>query len=285
MAEIDELFGKEKSTEFKPYDKEEWIKQKQENRSAAFELIDKAADSLTDITKLNTFLDVQSRFDRYSVSNALLVAEQKPDATRLCDSKQWQTIGAFIKKGEKGIIILEPGEEFKRDDGSTGVSFNTKKVFDISQTNAKAKSYPAKNHDFKRLVKALMKTSPVSVNISNDLQSDVKAMYSPDSKSILIRQGMDGADIFRALSYEIAMARTDNGSFDRDSAETHAYCVSYIVCKRNNVEPMKPEVNMKPFDGKDKKSIRAELSKVRDEANNIDSVIEKALEPKDKGAR
>lgn len=285
MAELDELFGEQKTTEFKPYNKEDWVKQKQENRSAAFEMIDQTAASLTDVSKLISFLDVQSRFDRYSVSNALLVANQKPDATRLCDSKQWQNVGAYINKGEKGITILEPGEEFKREDGTVGVSFNAKKVFDVTQTNAKVKSYPDKQPDFKKAVKALMKTSPVPVNISNDLSADVKAMYSPENKAILIRQGMDGDDIFRALSFEIAMARTDNGSFNRENSETHAYCVSYIVCKRNNIEPLKPEVNMKPFDGKDTKSIRAELSKVRDEANNMDSVIEKALEPKDKGAR
>lgn len=285
MAELDELFGGEKNTEYKPFDKDEWIKQKQENRSAAFEMIDNAASALTDVSKLNTFLDVQSRFDRYSVSNALLVAEQKPDATRLCDSKQWQKHGAFIKKGEKGITILEPGEEFTREDGTTGVSYNPKKVFDISQTNAKPKEYHQKPVDFKKLVKALIKNSPVPINISENVPEDMNAVYSPESKAILIRQGMDGDEIFRALSYEISMARADKGDFSREANADKAYCVSYILCKRNNIEPQTADSGFKPFDGKETKDIRSALGSVRDEANNIASVIEKALEPKDKGAR
>ena len=286
MSEIDELFGEQKNTEMKPYDKDEWIKQKQENRNAAFDMVKETAYSLKDdVSKLNTYLDVQSRFDRYSVSNALLITAQKPDATRLCDSKQWQKLGAFIKKGEKGITILEPSNEYTKKDNTVGVSFNAKKVFDVSQTTAKVKAYPERKNDFPKMVTALVKTSPVTVNINNDLPEDVKAIYSPENKSILIRQGMDGADIFRALSYEIAMARADNGNFNRDDNKTHAYCVSYIICKRNGVEPNKPDVDMKPFDEKDSKTIRAELSKIRDEANNIGTVIDKALEPKDKDAR
>lgn len=31
------------------------------------------------------YLDVQARFDRYSVSNAVLIAAQCPEATRLAD--------------------------------------------------------------------------------------------------------------------------------------------------------------------------------------------------------
>ncbi len=285
MADLDELFGEDKSTEPQSFDKEKWIKDKQESRSTAFEMIDNAASALTDVSKLNTFLDVQSKFDRYSVSNVLLVAEQKPDATRLCDSKQWRKHNAIIKKGEKGITILEPGDKFTKGDGTTGVSYNTKKVFDITQTTAKPKEYHKKPVDFKKLVKALIKTSPVPVNISENVPEGMNAFYSPESKAILIRQGMEGNDIFRALSYEISMARADNGDFSREANANKAYCVSYILCKRSGVEPQKADSGFKPFDGSDTKTIRAELGKIRDETNNISSVIEKALEPKDKGAR
>lgn len=285
MAELDELFGEEKNTEYKPFDKDEWIKQKQENRSAAFEMIDRAASELTDVSKLNVFLDVQSKFNRYSVSNALLVTEQNPNATRLRDSNQWKQHRAFIKKGEKGIIILEPGEEFTREDGTTGVSYNTKKVFDVSQTNAKPKEYHKKPIDFKKLIKALIKNSPVPVNISNDIPYGLDAFYNPERKAILVRQGMNGDDIFRALSYEISMARSDKGDYSRKANMVEAYCVSYILCKRNNIEPPPADVGLKPFSGKETKDIRSALGKVRDEANNISSVIERALEPKNRDAR
>ena len=39
------------------------------------------------------YLDVQARFDRYSVSNAILIAAQKPDATKLADFDTWKASG------------------------------------------------------------------------------------------------------------------------------------------------------------------------------------------------
>ena len=39
----------------------------------------------------------------------------------------------YVKRGQDAITILEPGKEYRKDDGSTGVSYNVKKVFDISQ--------------------------------------------------------------------------------------------------------------------------------------------------------
>ena len=41
-----------------------------------------------------------------------------------------------IQKGAKSISILEPVEYAKKD-GTTGISYNVKKVFDVSQTNGK----------------------------------------------------------------------------------------------------------------------------------------------------
>lgn len=284
MSELDVLFEENDNKEYQPFDKDEWIRQKQEDRDTAFAMIDDAAQNLTSVDKLNQYLDVQSRFDRYSVSNALLVTAQMPQATKLLDSGRWKKNGVFIKKGEKGIMILEPGESFKRSDGSTGVQYNVKKVFDISQTNAKRRETTKKEPDYKKLVKALVKTSPVPMKISEEIPEGMNASYNPENKVIFVRQGLEGADVFRALSVEIAFAKTDQGSFSRKDNAFQAYCVSYMVCRRSGIEPPagKP---MQPFNGKEAKEIRSELGKIRDEANSISSVIQKQLEPKSKDAR
>ena len=70
----------------------------------------------------------------------LLILAQKPDATQLKDFDGWKDAGASIKRQQKGISILEPGEEYEREDGSIGTSYNVKRVFDISQTTARAKA-------------------------------------------------------------------------------------------------------------------------------------------------
>ena len=38
----------------------------------------------------------------------------------------------IFKKGSKGIEILEPGNEYQRRDGSIGINYNPKTVFDVS---------------------------------------------------------------------------------------------------------------------------------------------------------
>ena len=88
-----------------------------------------------------SYLDVQARFDRYSVGNAVLITAEKADATQLSDFKGWKNNGVFIKKGESGIVLLEPGEEYTRTD-AVGVSYNSKKVFDISRRPQRPRTAP-----------------------------------------------------------------------------------------------------------------------------------------------
>lgn len=283
MTEANNNVNKEKKES--DFNKEEWIQQKKEARTEAFEMLETATEELSSPDALTKYLDVQSRFDRYSVSNALLVSHQMPEATRLGDSKFWSKLGAYINKGEKGITILEPGSEFKREDGSTGVSYNAKKVFDASQTNSKHKTQKPKNYDEKKMVKALIKASPASIVFNNDLPDKVNARYEPDSGLISIRQGMSGKDVVKCLSVEIARAIEDNGKNNKSKNPLTAACVGYIVCKRMGVETPEIKSGGKLFDGMNPKEVRAELGKIRETANSISNVVSKVLEPKDKDAR
>ncbi len=117
------------------FDKEEWASRKQQDRESAYAMVDDALKKVgTDGKAFQTYLDVQSKFERYSVSNALLVAAQKPDATDLGEANFWRGRGGYIRKGESGILLMEPGNSYTRKDGSKGVGINVKRVFDISQT-------------------------------------------------------------------------------------------------------------------------------------------------------
>ena len=282
MAELDELFGNEKQTTLEPYSKDDWIKQRNENRALAYEMLESATEELNNPDTVMAYLDIQSKFDRYSVSNALLVAYQNPEATRLCDSKTWQKNHVFINKGETGIIILEPGKEYTRDDGKTVTPYNAKKVFDILQTNAKPRQMRTKTPDARVIVKAMIKTSPVPVKISNELPEGTNAHYQSETKMIFVRQGLEGDDIVRALSKEIAFARLDNGDFNRENLEFKAQAISYIATSRAGYEPEPITKLSDKFSSLDAKEKRAELSQARDHANTISNTIKKALEPKNK---
>ena len=144
MANYDDIFNASQSVEtdeksYSSFDKEEWAAQKKQEREEAFALIDTTAEHMAnDGALFQSYLDVQAHFDRYSVGNALLITAQRPEATQLADSKSWRENGVYIKKGEVGIVLLEPGEEFTKEDGSVGVSYNSKKPREVQLLNAPA---------------------------------------------------------------------------------------------------------------------------------------------------
>ena len=282
MAELDELFGNEKQTTMEPYSKDDWIKKRNENRALAYEMLETATEELNNPDTVMAYLDIQSKFDRYSVSNALLVAYQNPEATRLCDSKTWQKNHVFINKGETGIIILEPGKEYTREDGKTVTPYNAKKVFDISQTNARPRQQSTRTPDARLVIKGMLKTSPVKYEIKNELPEGVNAIYQPEAKMIFIRQGLDGDEIVRALSKEIAYARLDKSNFDKENIDFAAQAISYITTSRTGFSPEPITALNEKFSSLEAKEKRAVLSQVRDHANTISNTIKKTLEPKNK---
>ena len=106
MANYDDIFNAsaQEGTEdksFVSFNKEEWAAQKKQERESAFAMIDETAQRMANDGGLfQSYLDVQARFDRYSVGNAVLITAQKADATQLSDFKGWKNNGVFIKKGE-----------------------------------------------------------------------------------------------------------------------------------------------------------------------------------------
>jgi len=57
---------------------------------------------------LTAYLNAMARFHNYSFGNVLLIARQKPDATHVAGMRTWNSLGRFVKKGERGIAILAP---------------------------------------------------------------------------------------------------------------------------------------------------------------------------------
>ena len=54
------------------------------------------------------FLLTMSKFHDYSIGNLILIAMQRPDATRVAGFNTWKDLSRWVKKGEKGIAILAP---------------------------------------------------------------------------------------------------------------------------------------------------------------------------------
>lgn len=98
--------------------KEEYAEKKRAEKEKVYQMIDDAArEIVNDPEKFKSFLDTQSRMDRYSAANALLIYSQYPQATQLKDFDDWGKDNVKITKGAKSISILEP-VEYTRADGS-----------------------------------------------------------------------------------------------------------------------------------------------------------------------
>ncbi len=57
---------------------------------------------------LTHYLNAMARFHNYSFGNIMLIARQKPLATNVAGIRTWNSLGRFVKRGEKGIMILAP---------------------------------------------------------------------------------------------------------------------------------------------------------------------------------
>ena len=77
MSNFDDIFEGQSSgyrREDKTFDKEAWAAKKQAERKDVYALADSTAEAIKgDGNKFRDYLDVQSRFDRYSATNALLI--------------------------------------------------------------------------------------------------------------------------------------------------------------------------------------------------------------------
>lgn len=291
MNNYDDLFTangekKESKTE-RPFNKEEWAAKKQQERAEAFEMLDAATEEA--VANPETFRDyllIQSRFGKYSVSNALLISYQNNEATYLADFETWKEKGVFVQKGERGITLLEPGNEFTREDGSTGFSINVKKVFDISQTNSE-RNYSRRTPDERRVLKALISSAPCDIRMTNELDGNVCARYMPKDDAIYIRQGLDGEDIFRSLSQEIVIANFAKNGVAREDCVFTAYCATYVLCERNGFDTGDFDFEKVPemFKDAEPKAIRGQLDKIRDSANELSQDMNRIMEEQQKAKR
>ena len=278
---MSENYNKTEASQKREYSAEEYRLRKKKERDGVYRLIDTTAERMkTDGELFRTFLDVQARFDRYSAANCILIAAQRPEATRLADFDTWKESGVSVNKGETGVAILGPGKEFERGDGSTGINYNVKKVFDIVQTNSKERTAPNVTRDERLILKALISDAPCELEITDNIAPTVNAVYNSGEKTIFVRAGMETPDIFRALSQELAHARMDKGGgYSRNEHQGVAYFASYILCRRFGISTDVYNFSRMPsqYANMDAKTFRAELGRIRDTANEISRDIDRFL--------
>ncbi len=167
---------------------------------------------------LTQYLSAIARFHTYSFGNAMLIARQKPDATNVAGLRTWNSLGRFVKRGEKGILILAPmvGKNHKRNEHAEQAEdarepesrlfgFRAVYVFDITQTEGK--DIPTLTEvqgdvtgDRERLFK-FVEAQGIELNYSDKI-APAKGLSHGGKITLLL--GMQPAEEFSTLVHEIA---------------------------------------------------------------------------------
>jgi len=268
--------------------KEEYAEKKKAEREEVYALSDKAAtDVVADGNTFQKYLDLQGRLERYSAVNTLLVFARNPDASRLGNFDYWKKNNCSVKGGQTAIMILEP-QEYTKEDGSPGISYNVKKVFDISQVDArKFRMPPTPKYSERQILSALVSNAPMKIIGVDELPNNLCAMTDPQTGDISVRRGMEFSRTFSALTQCIAAAELAEKPESQIEDGFSDCSVSYIICKKYGIDTQIFRFDDTPnvFEGMEAQDIKGELSKIRDVAESISGRMTKQLEAQQKAAK
>jgi len=275
------------------------------------QLVDAVAD-LVHSDKWAQMLAAASRFPTYSPSNVLLIATQRPDATRVAGIRTWNDLGRHVIKGEHGIAILAPclyrtsdpapihSNDGDRpppepDDGPLAQrelrGFRVVHVFDVSQTDGaplpdvqpRLLEGDAPEPLWNRLVGLVQhdgyrierRTCPAGVN----------GWTSPADKSVVVDERLGPAQSVKTLAHELGHIRANHAdrfpdySTDRrcrGAAEVEAESIAYIVTSHLGMDPAPYSIPYVAGWGNDLDALRHSTSSVVTVARGlVDSVIQR----------
>ena len=232
-----------------------------------------------DPEKFSAYLRVQARFDRYTVTNAILLLHQFPDAQKLKTFEGWKRDGAFVGRGEKSISILEPSS-YMKEDGSTGRGFRVKKLFDISQTDLRQiPSTLFYGVSSRSLLRALLEASPVETEAAYDLDNGQGAVFDTEKQKIYIRRKLEPDDFFRAAAGSIAEAQlAEQGSSSQEELRSKAEAAAFMLCVKYGIDPGSFRVKMPEAAAQmEIKDIKAELSEIRNAFTSIADRVDASI--------
>ena len=129
-------FSAKRSNSYKPQlSPEEYKEKKRAENEAVYKLLDDTASEVVQSPdKFKGYLDVQSRMDRYTANNALLMYKQYPQASQVKEFDDWVAEGVKVNKGSKTYIILDPYEYTKKEQTyflQLSIMFNKSRIYAV----------------------------------------------------------------------------------------------------------------------------------------------------------
>jgi len=261
------------------YNKEEWKKKKQEQLQNAYNMIEEATEELkNDSSFLKSYLDVQSRFDKYTVRNALLLTKQLPNATQLKDYNGWKEAKVNFKtRYPKRVVILEPGEAYTNKEGKKVTPIYSKEVIDISETNLKPNS---RTYDKKLILQSLLHNAPADIKAVDSLEDGKMCNWDKDNNVIYVCRSEDYNLVISSVAKELANINLYENTNNYDQVQ--AECISYMICKKYGIDTELENIDKLSlrFSNMESKDIKDELSNMKNVFEDINNNIGQYLDEK-----
>lgn len=240
----------------KDFNKKEYTKEKAQEVNALVKKIQDGVKEFMTSDKFKEYLKVMSKFHKYSFSNLLLIAFQRPDSTIVAGYTTWKKLGRQVNRGAKSIKILAPspykdkveveivnpinGKKEKAIEEVTKMAFRTVSVFDVSDTTGK--ELPTLCDELKGEAKHLDIVKEVTKELTGinimyeDIKGRAKGYFDPIEKKIAIKNGLsklhEEKTIIHELSHALLHSNMKEDGISRNAAETQAEAVAYVVCQK-----------------------------------------------------
>jgi len=189
------------------------------------------------------YLKTQSMFTQYSFGNCILIAKQRPSATKVAGYKTWQAMNRQVRKGAKSIKVLAPMKKKTDDPDQDVFFFRAVSVFDVADTFG---------DDLPKLhLDCITADNPTSLTwrlekFVADYGCDLKyqgdtgfalGWYHPLKHEIVINNALSHERTATTLAHEIAHSilhcrdqKLDAERHKTSFKELEAESVAYIVC-------------------------------------------------------
>ena len=203
--------------------------------------------------ELVRYLDVMSRFPRYSFRNVILIQMQMPEATKVMGYQSWKQLGRHVRKDETAIRIWAPikikekdGERVARESGGCDsesremLLFRPVCVFDVSQTEGQPlpelSEVSGDPGTFLPSLKRFAEEKGIRLSYENDMHADGVSRCG----EIILRMDLEPAVSFHVLAHEVAHelihTKESRKELTKQQAETEAEAVAYVVSKSIGLE-------------------------------------------------